>query len=43
MLIGVEKTVMGDIVFTGGLRIDGTVKGNIYATPSHAATPVISE
>lgn len=42
-LIGVGTTITGDIVFTGGLRIDGVVKGNICATPGQLATLVISE
>ena len=28
-LIGAGTTVRGDVVFTGGLRIDGTVEGNV--------------
>ena len=28
-LIGANTTVMGDITFSGGLRVDGVVRGNI--------------
>jgi cytoskeletal protein CcmA (bactofilin family) len=38
-LIGAGSTIEGDISFTGGLRIDGHVKGNVCAT----GTLVISE
>lgn len=30
-LIGQQTEVLGDVKFTGGLHIDGTVKGNVYA------------
>ena len=30
-LIGQQSEVLGDVKFTGGLHIDGTVKGNVYA------------
>ena len=30
-LIGTGTTIEGDITFTGGLRIDGHVKGNVRA------------
>ena len=30
-LIGAGTVITGDVQFTGGLRIDGTVKGNIKA------------
>ena len=34
---------MGDIAFTGGLRVDGHVRGNVSATGSKPGTLVISE
>ena len=42
-LIGTGTTLSGDIVFTGGLRIDGTVIGNVHASNGEASTLVISE
>lgn len=42
-LIGAGTTLTGDIVFTGGLRIDGTVIGNVGASNGEASTLVISE
>lgn len=42
-LIGAGTVISGDIAFTGGLRIDGEVKGNVRATDSQEGTLVISE
>lgn len=42
-LIGAKTELKGDILFTGGLRIDGRVKGNIIAGGDEASTLVISE
>ena len=42
-LIGAGTTLTGDIVFTGGLRIDGTVVGNVHAANGEASTLVLSE
>ena len=42
-LIGSGTTIQGDISFTGGLRIDGHVKGNVHATGNKPGTLVISE
>jgi cytoskeletal protein CcmA (bactofilin family) len=42
-LIGAGTIVRGDIVFEGGLRIDGTVTGNVSAAEGKPATLVISE
>ncbi len=42
-LIGTGTTLTGDIVFTGGLRIDGAVTGNVHASNGEASTLVISE
>lgn len=30
-VIGRETELVGDLTFTGGLHLDGTVKGNVYA------------
>src|SRR5829696_3137721 len=42
-LIGAGTTIEGDIHFTGGLRIDGNVKGNVKAHGNKAGTLVVSE
>lgn len=42
-LIGAGTVVRGDIVFEGGLRIDGHVTGNVTAVEGKPATLVVSE
>lgn len=42
-LIGAGTTITGDIAFTGGLRIDGEINGNVRATGDQTSTLVISE
>lgn len=42
-LIGVGTTVEGDVTFTGGLRIDGEVRGNVKSVGDQSGTLVISE
>src|SRR5438270_13102390 len=42
-LIGAGTTIEGDVTFTGGLRIDGTVKGNVRASGNKPGTLVVSE
>lgn len=42
-LIGVGTVIEGNIHFTGGLRIDGHVKGNVSAAVEQSATLVVSE
>ena len=42
-LIGAGTRIEGDVRFSGGLRIDGEVKGNVYAEKSSDSTLVISE
>ena len=42
-LIGAGSTITGDIHFTGGLRVDGCVKGNIRAVGDKPGTLVLSE
>jgi cytoskeletal protein CcmA (bactofilin family) len=42
-LIGAGTTVEGDVAFTGGLRIDGTIRGRVATVDSQAATLVVSE
>ena len=42
-LVGAKTELKGDIVFTGGLRIDGKVRGNITAQGEGNSTLVLSE
>lgn len=42
-LIGMGTKIKGDVHFTGGLRIDGEISGNVVADPSKASTLVLSE
>jgi len=42
-LIGTGTTIEGNITFTGGLRIDGHVKGNVKANGNKPGTLVVSE
>jgi cytoskeletal protein CcmA (bactofilin family) len=42
-LIGAGTVVEGNVVFSGGLRIDGEVKGNVCAASEQPGTLVISE
>ncbi len=42
-LIGAGTIVEGNVTFTGGLRIDGEVRGNVSASGEHPGTLVISE
>jgi cytoskeletal protein CcmA (bactofilin family) len=42
-LIGAGTTVSGDVSFTGGLRIDGIVRGNVTTANGETGTLVVSE
>jgi cytoskeletal protein CcmA (bactofilin family) len=42
-LIGAETRVQGDVAFTGGLRVDGAIHGNVSEAGSKAGTLVLSE
>lgn len=42
-LVGAKVVVRGDIVFSGGLHVDGTVVGTISAEPGADALLVVSE
>ena len=42
-LIAEGSVITGNIVFTDGLRVDGTVTGNIEAAPEQSSILVISE
>lgn len=41
-LIGAGTRIEGDVIFSGGLRVDGEVKGDVRAAEDHTATLVIS-
>jgi cytoskeletal protein CcmA (bactofilin family) len=42
-LIGDQTEITGDVRFSGGLHIDGTVKGNVIATGDGNAVLMLSE
>lgn len=42
-LIGAGTSITGDIAFTGGLRVDGEVRGNIRGASDQQTTLVVSE
>ncbi len=42
-LIGSGARIEGNMTFTGGLRVDGEIFGNIRTEPGHPGTLVISE
>ncbi|WP_374356285.1 polymer-forming cytoskeletal protein [Chitinimonas sp.] len=42
-LIGLETKIVGDMIFSGGLRIDGEVVGDVTAEEGKSSTLVISE
>lgn len=42
-LIGRQTEITGDVSFSGGLHVDGRIKGNISATAEKASTLSISE
>jgi len=42
-LIGAGTTITGDISFSGGLRVDGEIKGNVHAAGDGPTTLVVSE
>jgi cytoskeletal protein CcmA (bactofilin family) len=42
-LIGAGTTIEGNIIFTGGLRVDGRVRGNVASAEGQPGTLVLSE
>lgn len=42
-LIGTGTVIEGDITFTGGLRVDGRVRGNVAVADGKPGTLVLSE
>jgi cytoskeletal protein CcmA (bactofilin family) len=42
-LIGAGTIVEGDVTFSGGLRVDGTIRGRVATVDNQPATLVLSE
>ena len=42
-LIGAGTMIEGNITFTGGLRVDGEIRGNVIAAGEQSSTLVVSE
>ena len=42
-LIGAETIIEGNLGFSGGLRVDGEINGNVIAKPGKPSTLVLSE
>lgn len=42
-LIGAGTKIEGDLHFSGGLRVDGEINGNVIAAPGKPSTLVLSE
>jgi cytoskeletal protein CcmA (bactofilin family) len=42
-LIGSTTRIEGNVFFSGGLRVDGVIRGNVAALPDQPGTLVISE
>ena len=42
-LVGAGTRIEGNVQFTGGLRVDGEIKGSVIADPSKPSTLVLSE
>lgn len=42
-LVGAGTRIDGNVSFTGGLRVDGEIKGDVIADPSKPSTLVLSE
>ncbi|MFA6015545.1 MAG: polymer-forming cytoskeletal protein [Gallionellaceae bacterium] len=42
-LIGAGTKIEGDVRFSGGLRVDGEITGNVIANPGKPSTLVLSE
>ena len=42
-LIGAAAKIEGNLTFSGGLRVDGEITGNVIAVPGEPSTLVLSE
>jgi len=42
-LIGQNSEIQGDVIFSGGLHVDGVIKGNVYAESDSGSILSVSE
>jgi len=42
-LVGAGTCLVGDVVFSGALRVDGAIKGDVRARDGHGGTLVVGE
>jgi cytoskeletal protein CcmA (bactofilin family) len=42
-LVGIDTVITGDIIFSGGLRVDGTIRGNVREQEGSESTIIVSE
>ena len=42
-LVGSNTEIRGDVLFTGGLHVDGSIKGKVLSSPGDSATLSVSE
>jgi cytoskeletal protein CcmA (bactofilin family) len=42
-LIGATTRIEGNVIFSGGLRVDGMVRGNVASVADQPGTLVVSE
>ncbi|MEE9330896.1 MAG: polymer-forming cytoskeletal protein [Methylophilaceae bacterium] len=42
-LVGTETTISGDIIFSGGLRVDGVIRGDVKEQDGSEGTIILSE
>lgn len=42
-LVGTETSIIGDMTFSGGLRVDGTIHGNVSEQTGTPSTIILSE
>ena len=42
-LVSPETVVTGDIIFSGGLRVDGTIRGNVSEQQGEQGTIIVGE
>ena len=42
-LVGAETRIEGDMIFSGGLRVDGIIRGNVSEQPGTPSTIILSE
>lgn len=42
-LVGPDTVITGDVVFNGGLRVDGTIRGNVREQDGESGTIIVGE